>query len=159
MIATQGILGLWPSDSGLRLALTLDKRGLANSTTFQLRSPFLAMVSSPAGTVGKPGCRRRSCRNGRVEGQETHLITGVSDAQQLQSTWNPPSQDFLRKNVQRACCYDAPFFLYLFIGHTTWHEGSYFPDQGLNHRPLQWKCRILIREVPAAYFQADLKPS
>ena len=85
MMAAQGIHGLWPSDSGLRLALPLDKRGLASSTTLQRRSGFLAMISSPAGAVGKPRCRRRSCREGRAEGLEPRLITGVPDAQQQQN--------------------------------------------------------------------------
>ena len=33
--------------------------------------------------------------------------------------------------------------LFLFLGHTLWHIGSYFPDQGSNPCPLHWKYRIL----------------
>ena len=40
------------------------------------------------------------------------------------------------------------FFLnqfFLFLSH---HVGSYFPDQGLNLYPLQWKHRILTTGLP-----------
>ena len=38
-------------------------------------------------------------------------------------------------------------FIYLF-GHTTWHAGSQFPDQGSNPRPLQWKRGVLTTGLP-----------
>ena len=43
----------------------------------------------------------------------SHWCLWCSAASELPET--PPSQDFLRKNVQRVCWYDAPCFLYLFI--------------------------------------------
>ena len=36
-----------------------------------------------------------------------------------------------------------------FFGHTTWHKGSQFPNQGSNPWPLQWKLGILTTEPSA----------
>ena len=46
-------------------------------------------------------------------------------------------------------------YVFLFLGHTLWHIGSYFPDQGSNPCPLHWKYRILTTsEVPLlCYFK------
>ena len=38
-----------------------------------------------------------------------------------------------------------------FVGHTTWHVGYYFPDQGLNLHPLQQKHGILTTGPPGKY--------
>ena len=40
-----------------------------------------------------------------------------------------------------------PFFFF-FFGHVARHVGSYFPDQGLNPRPWQWKIRVLPTGPP-----------
>ena len=37
-------------------------------------------------------------------------------------------------------------YIFFFLGHTTWHEWSYFPDQGSN--PLQWTYRVLTTGSP-----------
>ena len=37
------------------------------------------------------------------------------------------------------------FPLFLF-GCVEWHMGSWFPDQGLSPRSLQWRCRVLTTE-------------
>ena len=34
-------------------------------------------------------------------------------------------------------------FIYIFMSHTTWHVGPYFPNYGLNPCSLNWKCRVL----------------
>ena len=39
------------------------------------------------------------------------------------------------------------FILGLF-GQAMWHVGSYFPDQGLNPCPLQWRSRVLTTGLP-----------
>ena len=33
-------------------------------------------------------------------------------------------------------------FLFIFVGRSTWHVTSEFPDQGLNPCPLEWKCSL-----------------
>ena len=40
------------------------------------------------------------------------------------------------------------FLIYLFGGHTTQHEGSWFPDQGLKSCPRQWKPGVLTTRLP-----------
>ena len=43
------------------------------------------------------------------------------------------------------------FFFFLFknlFGCTTWHLGSYFPDQESNLRPLHWRCGVLTTGSP-----------
>ena len=50
----------------------------------------------------------------------------------------------------RKCCSeksDSINFLF-FFGCTVWHVGSYFPDQGLNPRPLHWKHGVLTTGPP-----------
>ena len=37
---------------------------------------------------------------------------------------------------------------FLFLCHAVWPEGPQFPDQGLNPRPLQWKCGALTTGLP-----------
>ena len=37
---------------------------------------------------------------------------------------------------------------FLFFGCAAQHVGSYFPDQGSNLCPLQWKCRVLTTGLP-----------
>ena len=44
---------------------------------------------------------------------------------------------------------DISHILFLFLfGCTAWHAGSWFPDQGLNPCPLQWKWGVLITGPP-----------
>ena len=50
---------------------------------------------------------------------------------------------------------DGRYFVFIFVWLvfglfccTVWPEGSYFPDQGLNPCPLQWKHRFLTTEPP-----------
>ena len=40
----------------------------------------------------------------------------------------------------RSWSLNFPFF---FFGHTMRHVGSWFPDQGSNPHPVQWKCGVL----------------
>ena len=45
-------------------------------------------------------------------------------------------------------------FIYLCFGHAAWLTRPYFPDQGLDLGPLQWKFRELTtgpQEVPQLY--------
>ena len=54
--------------------------------------------------------------------------------------------------LETAC--SLPFFFF-FFGLTAGHTGSYFPDQGLNPCPLQWKRSLnhwTTREVPLPFF-------
>ena len=37
---------------------------------------------------------------------------------------------------------------FFFFGHAAWLAGSYFPKQGSNPWPLQWKCRVLTTGPP-----------
>ena len=43
-------------------------------------------------------------------------------------------------------CSGVGFFF--FFGLTTWHEGSWFPDQGSNPHPLQWHRGVLTAGLP-----------
>ena len=40
------------------------------------------------------------------------------------------------------------FYFCFFFGHSEQHVGSYFPDQGLNLCPWQWKLRVLTTILP-----------
>ena len=40
------------------------------------------------------------------------------------------------------------FYLFIYFGRAAWHVRSWFPDQGLNPRPLQWKHRVLTTRLP-----------
>ena len=42
----------------------------------------------------------------------------------------------------------AELFVGFSFGYTVRHTGSYFPDQGSNLWPLQWKWRVLTTELP-----------
>ena len=44
--------------------------------------------------------------------------------------------------------YPSYLFIYIFFGRTTQHVGSWFPDQGSNPCPVQWKCRVLTTGPP-----------
>ena len=39
-------------------------------------------------------------------------------------------------------------WLFLFLA---WHVGSYFPNQGLNQRPLLWMCGALTTGPPGKF--------
>ena len=39
-------------------------------------------------------------------------------------------------------------FFFFFFGHAIHHVGSYFPDQGSNRCPVQWKHRLLTTGLP-----------
>ena len=40
------------------------------------------------------------------------------------------------------------FHFIIFFGHAARHVGSWFPNQGLNLSPLQWKLRVLTTGPP-----------
>ena len=47
------------------------------------------------------------------------------------------------------------FYFFIYFGHDVGHVGSWFPDQGLNPHPLQWKCGVLTadhQESPAKWY-------
>ena len=53
-------------------------------------------------------------------------------------------------------CFDFLFVCLLFFGHAVRHVRSYFPDQGWNLYPLQWKQSLnpwTTREVPKRCFE------
>ena len=45
------------------------------------------------------------------------------------------------------------FYLKNYFGLTACHVGSWFPDQGLNPCPLQWKLRVLTTVPPGKFLQ------
>ena len=55
------------------------------------------------------------------------------------------------KWLRRPRSFSIFFFFFLKIfGLTVQHAGSLFPDQGLNLRPLQWKCGVLTIGLPGS---------
>ena len=46
-----------------------------------------------------------------------------------------------------------------FFGHAMQHVGSYFPNQGSNLCPLQWKRGVLTTELPGKSPYSSLIPS
>ena len=46
------------------------------------------------------------------------------------------------------CIAPRNFHIVFVLGHTVWHVGSQFFDQGSNPRPLQWNHRILTIALP-----------
>ena len=48
--------------------------------------------------------------------------------------------------------FDLSFSSLFIFFHMAQHAGSYFPNQGSNLCPLQWKHRVLTRELPLRFF-------
>ena len=51
------------------------------------------------------------------------------------------------------------FILFIYLGCTTRHVGSQFPDQGSDLCPLQWKLRVLTTELPGKSLKEQIKTS
>ena len=61
----------------------------------------------------------------------------------------------LYTKVNQFSIYLYPLFFVCF-GHTTWHVGPQFSNQGSNLCPQQWKCRILTTEPSGKSFPSFL---
>lgn len=60
--------------------------------------------------------------------------------------WKPsPNRYILNNYVSYPLL--CPLFFF-FLGHAKLFVGSYFPDQGLNVGPWQWKHRVLTTRLP-----------
>ena len=78
----------------------------------------------------------------------------------LMLAWCPPGSSMLWQmagfpswwlnNISCVCVSDDPFLLF---GRTEWHVASYFPDQGSNPCPLQWKHGLPTTELPGKALQ------
>ena len=54
----------------------------------------------------------------------------------------PPTEDYWRPRRAEGSHHVSQIYLFIFniFGHTPWHVGPQFPDQGSNLGPLQWKA-------------------
>ena len=70
----------------------------------------------------------------------------------IQSVWNSQTLLGMQDGIPTVVVSFFFFFLHLFFGHSIWHVGAKFPDQGSNPCPPQWKCGVVLTTGPPGKF-------
>ena len=118
------------------------------------RSPALQVDSLPSEPPGKP----KNTGVGSLSFLQEIFLTQESNWGLLHCSWILYQLSYQGRPIRMVPVSiwresEIKLFCQLFFcfSYTSQHVGSYFPDQGLNPCPLQWKCKVLTTGPPGKF--------